>query len=95
MGADELAHLDQATIADKCGNEDCNEITDHIAHKLYHFGQLLGEQIDLRMSGIQCHIAAGQEDHGDVEILNDLGGCGNTFMEDLFAQHVEKCDKHD
>ena len=56
---------------------------------------MLTEQIDLGMSGIQRHIAAGQKDHGNVEILNDLCGCRNTLVEDLLSQHIKEGHKHD
>lgn len=72
-----------------------NQIADQIARKLYALRQMLTEQIDLGMSGIQRHIAAGQKDHGNVEILNDLCGCRNTLVEDLLSQHIKEGHKHD
>ena len=47
------------------------------------------------MARIHGHIRAGQEDHGNVEILNDLSGGGNTLVENLLTQYIEERDEHD
>ena len=46
------------------------------------------------MSGNRAMIAAGKEHHRNMEILNNLSGCGNALVENLLAKHVKECHKH-
>ena len=56
---------------------------------------MAGQKVDLGVARVHSHKGAGQKDHRDVEILNNLRRCGNALVEDLLSKHVEKRNQHD
>ena len=90
-----LVHLYDAAASHKAANKRTDQISDGGAELLQPSGEVAGKQVDLGVSRIHSYICARQKYDGNMQILNDLSGCGNTLVKDLFTQHIEERDKHD